>query len=579
VSSLPEHRELWFAHGLTREVAYRSLPRAERCLAHAAVARWLEGLAGDRREEFVELLAHHLEAAVAPGDARLAWPEGSPEELRAKAVRALVQAGDAARRRHSSEQALRFAARALALAASPAERLAAVELRARSYAAVVRVDEALESFEEAHELARAAGDAAARARLRTAALLMSVRYMGAFASEDWLDRVEALAAHGLAETRQDDLTVEVGAQLLWRSWGGDRRREREQRAETPADVGQAKRDAVRAIEIAEAVGSSVLFAVALEGLTWITFKEGLADAAELGERHLRAAATLADHVEAHESFTTAAICFANAGRFATARRATIDAIAQAARLSPHRMLHAAAAGSMALVPTGRFAEFLDGTPGLEELAAAEGERLCATGTMGLAGRCLALHETGDPSAERAFEVLRAAAPPTRWLGWGHPLTELLRPAVSPDETRERLRSSGRPLEAWLVVRRLRTELALHAIAGDWDLLRDAMVQARALAASVGAPALAWHADWAAAVRLLADGRAEEALALAETATAALAGYGERYTAGRLMAELLALMGGEAPEELVASTADGLEAMGAHASAALARDGEAQAVSR
>ena len=44
-----------------------------------------------------------------------------------------------------------------------------------------------------------------------------------------------------------------------------------------------------------------------------------------------------------------------------------------------------------------------------------------------------------------------------------------------------------------------------------------------------------------------------------------------------MAELLARI--DAPPALVASTAEELAAMGAHASAALARDGEAQAVSR
>jgi tetratricopeptide (TPR) repeat protein len=565
-SSLPGHRELWFAHGLTREVAYRSLPRAERCLAHAAVARFLEGLAGDRREEFVELLAHHLEAAAAP----TAWPEGAPDDLRAGAVQALVEAGEAARRRHSSEAALRFAARALALAATPAQRLAATELQARSFAGAVRAEEALESFEAAIALAGDAGDGSARSRLRALVLLMAVRYMGAFSSEDWLDRVEAIAADPPAA----EGTLEDGALALWRSWGGERRREREIRDAVSADdVALAKHDAARAIEIAESIGSSLLHAVALEGLTWISFKEGLAEAAELGERHLRAAAILADHVEAHESYSTAAICFANAGRFAAAREATFQAIAQSARLSPHRALHAAASAAVTFVPTGRFAELLESEPGLEELAAAEGERLCATGAMGLAGYCVALHETGHPAAERAFEVLRAAVPPTRWLGWGHPLTELLRPAISPDETRERLRASRRPPEAWLTVRRLRTELVLDALAGEWDALDDALVEARALAASAAAPALGWHADWAEAVRV----GGEEGLALAEAATGALAAYGERYTAGRLMAELLARV--DAPPALVASTAEALEAMGAHASAALARDGDAQAVSR
>jgi hypothetical protein len=397
-----------------------------------------------------------------------------------------------------------------------------------------------------------------------------VRYMGAFSCEDWLDRVEAIAADPPVAER----TLEAGALALWRSWGGERRREREIRQTVSADeMARAKQDAARAIEIAEAIGSSVLHAVALEGLTWISFKEGLSEAEELGHRHLRAAAILADHVEAHESYSTAAICFANAGRFGVAREATLQAIAQSARLSPHRALHAAASAAVTFVPTGRFAEMIESTLGLEELAAAEGETLCATGAMGLAGYCVALHEAGHPGAERAFEVLRAAVPPTRWLGWGHPLTELLRPAVPLAETRERLRASGRPPEAWLTVRRLRTELVLHALAGDWDALADTASQARALAAAAGASALGWHADWAEAVRL----GGEEGLARAQAATGALAVYGERYTAGRLMAELLARI--DAPPALVASTAEELAAMGAHASAALARDGDAQAVSR
>ena len=112
-SSLPGERELAFVHGLTREVAYRSIPRGARCRVHAAVAAWVEGLAGDRRDEYLDVLAHHYEAAAGP-DAALAWPEGSPEatELRAAAVRTLVEAGEAARRRLSLAQALRYAERA-----------------------------------------------------------------------------------------------------------------------------------------------------------------------------------------------------------------------------------------------------------------------------------------------------------------------------------------------------------------------------------------------------------------------------------------------------------------------------------
>jgi hypothetical protein len=193
--------------------------------------------------------------------------------------------------------------------------------------------------------------------------------------------------------------------------------------------------------------------------------------------------------------------------------------------------------------------------------------------MGLAGYCVAAHETGHPVAERSLEVLRVAVPPSRWIGWGHPLTELLRPAVPLEETRERLRASGRPSEAWLTVRRLRTELAVYALAGEWAELDEVLAKAREFAVSASAPSLAWCADWAEAARL----GGLEGLALAQAATGRLRDAGERYTAGRLMAELLAQT--DAPPELVASTAEELAAMGAHASAALARNGDAQAVSR
>src|SRR5262249_29134002 len=150
-----------------------------------------------------------------------------------------------------------------------------LELRARTFSAAVRVDEALASFDEALELAREAGDRDARSRLRAAALLMSVRYMGAFTDDDWVDRVESIADAGFAETAPGDATIEVGAVLLWRSWGAQRRTEPERARRALPDVPGAKSDAAAAIEIAQAVGSSVLHAVALEGLTWISFKEGL----------------------------------------------------------------------------------------------------------------------------------------------------------------------------------------------------------------------------------------------------------------------------------------------------------------
>ena len=154
-STLPGHTELAFVHGLTREVAYHSIPRADRCRTHASVARWIEARVGDRREEFIELLAYHYEAAARPADAALAWPDepAEREAVRTAALRALVDAGDAARRRMAIDQAARFADRALALALTDAERLPALELKGRSFQEAVRGDDALAAFTEAIEVA------------------------------------------------------------------------------------------------------------------------------------------------------------------------------------------------------------------------------------------------------------------------------------------------------------------------------------------------------------------------------------------------------------------------------------------
>jgi tetratricopeptide (TPR) repeat protein len=54
----PEH-EYTFKHALTHEVAYSTLLHERRRTLHAQIVETLEALAGDRREEQVERLAHH----------------------------------------------------------------------------------------------------------------------------------------------------------------------------------------------------------------------------------------------------------------------------------------------------------------------------------------------------------------------------------------------------------------------------------------------------------------------------------------------------------------------------------------
>jgi tetratricopeptide (TPR) repeat protein len=64
-SSLADAREYGFRHVLVRDVAYESLPKRERARLHRDVAAWAETELADRIDEFAELIAGHLAAALA----------------------------------------------------------------------------------------------------------------------------------------------------------------------------------------------------------------------------------------------------------------------------------------------------------------------------------------------------------------------------------------------------------------------------------------------------------------------------------------------------------------------------------
>ncbi len=88
-STLGGQEEFAFRHALVRDVAYSSLPKARRARAHAEAGDWIAELAGERSDEFVELVAYHYETAIAGEDADLAWlgDAGEREAVRAKAYR------------------------------------------------------------------------------------------------------------------------------------------------------------------------------------------------------------------------------------------------------------------------------------------------------------------------------------------------------------------------------------------------------------------------------------------------------------------------------------------------------------
>ena len=63
---MQDEAEFSFKHILIREVAYATLARADRKQRHAAVARYIEDVAGDRSRNLAWVLAHHWREAGEP---------------------------------------------------------------------------------------------------------------------------------------------------------------------------------------------------------------------------------------------------------------------------------------------------------------------------------------------------------------------------------------------------------------------------------------------------------------------------------------------------------------------------------
>src|SRR5207248_11525008 len=161
-----------FKHLLMRDVAYAALPKAARADLHEAFARELEQQVGDRRDEFAEIVAHHVERAFALS-AEVRAPRAVIEpRARAPPDRAVVL-GERARRRTDLGLLQPYAATAqtaiaaLGDAATAEDRIGVALLGANERQLATAYTEARRAYEEAAGLALEVGrrDLAARAHL------------------------------------------------------------------------------------------------------------------------------------------------------------------------------------------------------------------------------------------------------------------------------------------------------------------------------------------------------------------------------------------------------------------------------
>jgi len=572
-SSLPGQREMSFRHGLMCETAYKSISRARLPRLHAEVAAWTEQMVAGRRDEFIDVIAHHYEAAAQPADAQLAWPneERALESVRAAAVGALVEAGLVARRRFSISQAAGYADRALVLARGNEERLRALELKASSYHAAARVDEAWPVYVEAITVARELGDPAALSRVVAQSTLLWTRYAGAFTGEDWKPQAEGIIQDRLANIDLETEDFETAAVLLGRSTAN-----RRGVFEWAAD--KARADAERAVAIAEKLGSDELLSHALDSLEMHVRTQGLCGVRELADRMAALGEAMDDRRMAHEMLITIALSYADVERFEESERVGTVAYEEAKTYGVHPQIHGVLARSAHMVPLGRIEALADVTSQLRELIEADGGQTCDFGARALLGHCLSLFESqAHDEATDALGFFDDSLPKTRTLiAVEQKSVELLLPFIGAEAARERFEriDTDKLLWGWGVgggetipthpVNRIRAGIQLAAAERNWRELDQLTSEARREAKPRCAPMLEVLAGWSDAVKLAADGPNEAAIA---RVSESLETVGEPYTRARLAVDFLEHLPPDAATALRQSTARQLESMGARASRA------------
>ena len=267
-SSLAGQVEFAFKHALLRDVAYASLPVAQRARGHADVAAWLEEISQDRVGEVMELVAYHYAAAADGWDAGSSDP-GEAELIAANAFRSLIRAGVGARRRYAIAEALELHHRALDYAAGIAERAEAVEAIGDDHEVTFDGDSAVEAWQAAIGMLRQSSQADRRAGLCLKTAQMAVARWGGFrvpADPALADRVidEGLAVVRDPSAQAQLLILRALCAARW-SWTG---------RPDPVPATERRRAAEAGRRLADRLGAPPLRGFAQRGLAAVHLIEG-----------------------------------------------------------------------------------------------------------------------------------------------------------------------------------------------------------------------------------------------------------------------------------------------------------------
>jgi class 3 adenylate cyclase len=295
-SSMAGQREYLFKHVLTRDVAFESIPRRERASAHRSLARWIEETVGERKHEFVELLAYHFVEAhrlALEGPRILESRRGAGEstvdvveELRGKAFEYLLLASEDAAWKSDLKKAIPLAEQAVSVASGDLERAVALGALGTVLNFDYQGDLAWKHLTEAVELRLSAApeDRRAIADLCGRATEIPLRWAGTMTKTPDEADVRKYVELGLAHAGEGD-SEELARLLTVRAftpWSAARHR---QVAEEEAH--QALADGERAAEMALRLGRPALASGALDAVAGTYTSQGLSGPAlQVTERRL-----------------------------------------------------------------------------------------------------------------------------------------------------------------------------------------------------------------------------------------------------------------------------------------------------
>jgi class 3 adenylate cyclase/tetratricopeptide (TPR) repeat protein len=500
-SSVAGEREYIFKHVLTRDVAYEGLPRRDRADAHARVARWIEGTVGDRRMEFVELLAHHFREAhrgVAEGP-RVTDPEAAGVEvLRSKAFEYLLMASQDARRRQVLAKSQRLGEEALGLAAQPLERARAYEALGQAYVNDYQGDLAWKNFTAAIDTRVEAlpQDSEAIARLSAWAVEVPTRWPGSMTDIPSEEEVTTYVELGSRHVGTEDSPTLVRLLTNRSFWPFAFERDRplsDQEYDDAIDAGD------RAVAMAMRLNRPALASAALDGVGGAYMARGLeSKSLEITNRRLALLPSLEDPWELGDTHAMAAWTRFHVGRYREAFTIADEGVKNTPPDAPGMLLHCIAWRALARCRLGDWEGFFADLVRSQEFMGDRSAEPPYFAARPFAAAALVHDVQGNrAAADRFLELIRRiddrqgeakATDRDPWIAW------TLARRGQFDEVRARL---WRPLlETWKAALPMIMEARCDVL-GDmeaWDEVPAFLEEARSYTTVAGVEALPAFAD-------------------------------------------------------------------------------------